>query len=239
MSSTDVYPVSERNKARRMRDRASYDVAAVHALLDSAMLCHIAYLVEGQPYCTPTLFWRRGNQVIWHGSVGSRMLREHAKGIDVCLTVTHLDSFVLTRSAFAHSVNYRSAMLFGKAHLIEDPEEKRLAARDLLDTFFPGRSDLVVPPAPLEVKQASFLKMEIEQASLKVRALPASFETPEYRHTPVWAGQIPIETRALPPVPCETLNEAAANADDIVLYREGGRLDATLAKIRKDHPLEP
>src|ERR1700722_2077220 len=120
-SSMEQYPVTGRNKLRRMRERGNYDVKTVNEMLDSALMCHIAYIIDGQPYCTPTLFWRRGANVIWHGSAGSRMLRGQTKHIDVCLTVTFLYSIVLTRSAFAHAVNYRSAMLFGRASLIDDP----------------------------------------------------------------------------------------------------------------------
>jgi uncharacterized protein len=133
------FPVTERNKAKRMRERAHYDTQTVYDLLDSALMCHIAYVIDGQPYCTPTLFWRRGNDVIWHGSAASKMLMAQGKGVDICLTVSFLDSLVLTRTAFHHAVNYRSAMLFGRATVIRDPEEKRREADELLENFLPGR----------------------------------------------------------------------------------------------------
>jgi uncharacterized protein len=231
--SMEQYPLSSRNKAKRMRERATYDVAAVHALLDAALFCHIAYVVDGQPYCTPTLFWRRGNNVIWHGSAGSRMLREQVKHIDVCLTVTFLDSIVLTRGAFHHAVNYRSAMLFGRASLIEDAEEKLFESRQLIENFLPGRSDLVVPPTPLELKQASFLKMPIDQAAAKIRNYPASHGTATHRNHPVWAGEIPIETRIGALAPCSLLDPGIAQSPDVELYREGARLDTTLLAIRR------
>lgn len=227
------YPVTERNKAKRMRERAKYDVETVHAMLDSALLCHIAYVVDGQPYCTPTLFWRRDNNVIWHGSAGSRMLRAQAKGIDVCLTVTFLDSLVLTRGAFHHAVNYRSAMLFGRASLIEDPEEKLFESKQLIENFLPGRNAHVVPATSLELKQASFMKMPIDQAVAKIRAYPASHETDTLRNHPVWAGEIPIETRIREPVPCELLDPSITKSPDVVHYREGARLDQTLLQIRR------
>lgn len=233
MSSPTSFPISKRNEAKRMRERASYDTEAIYALLDSALFCHIAYVVEGQPYCTPTIFWRRGNHVIWHGSAGSRMLRAQIQHIGVCLTVTFLDSLVLTRSAFAHAVNYRSVMLFGRASLIEDLSEKQLAARELLDTVSPGRSDLVIPPTPLELKQASFLKMRIEEASLKVRALPASHEVAVHRQFPVWAGEIPIQLRVGNPVPCTTLNPAIRPEPGLSGYQDGARLDEVLLRTRR------
>lgn len=229
----EQYPVTDRNKAKRMRERATYDVDAVHAMLDAALFCHIAYVVDGQPYCTPTLFWRRGNNVIWHGSAGSRMLKEQVKHIDVCLTVTFLDSIVLTRGAFHHAVNYRSAMLFGRASLIEDPEEKLFETQQVIDNFLPGRSGRVVPPTPAEIRQASFLKMPIDQATAKVRSYPASHETAEHRNHPVWAGEIPIETRIGALAPCSLLDPSVPRSPELDYYREGARLDTTLLKIRR------
>jgi nitroimidazol reductase NimA-like FMN-containing flavoprotein (pyridoxamine 5'-phosphate oxidase superfamily) len=233
MSEPDFYPITSRNKAKRMRERAQYDVETVHALLDAALFCHIAYVVDDQPYCTPTSFWRRGNSVIWHGSVGSRMLREQVKHVDVCLTVSFLDSIVLTRGAFHHAVNYRSVMLFGRASLIEDPDEKLFESRQVIDNFLPGRSDLVVPPTPDELRQASFLKMPIDQATAKIRAYPASHESAELRSHPVWAGQIPIETRIAEPAPCELLDPQVPKSPDLAYYRPGARLDEALANVRR------
>ena len=229
----EQYPITDRNKAKRMRERAKYDVETVHAMLDAALFCHIAYVVDGQPYCTPTLFWRRDNNVIWHGSAGSRMLQAQTKGIDVCLTVTFLDSLVLTRGAFHHAVNYRSAMLFGRASLIEDPEEKLFESKQLIDNFLPGRNERVIPATPLELKQASFLKMPIDQATAKIRSYPASHETEMHRHHPVWAGEIPIETRIGAPAACSLLDPGIGPSPDVELYREGARLDSTLLQIRR------
>lgn len=229
------YPITQRSKAKRLRERAAYDVDAVHALLDASLLCHIAYVIDGQPFCTPTTFWRRDNYVVWHGSFGSRMLREQAANhLEVCLTVAHLDSVVVTRGAFGHSVNYRSAMLFGRAQLIDDPEEKLLESRLVIDHFLPGRSARVVPPTDNELKQVSFLKMNIDEAVVKVRNYPASHETPEHRGHNVWAGQIPIETRIREPVPCELLDPSIPKGPDIAWYREGARLDETLSRIRRE-----
>jgi len=227
------YEITARNKLRRMKERARYNTEAVYELLDSALLCHIAYVVEGQPYCTPTLFWRRDNHVIWHGSAGSKMLNAQAKQIDVCLTVSFFDSIVLTRGAFHLAVNYRSAMLFGRASAIEDPEEKRREAEELIENFLPGRSSLVIPPTPSELKQAMFLKMPIDQAVAKIRDYPASHETAENRHQPVWAGEIPIVTRIGAAIPCTTLDPGIRKSPDVESYREGARLDSTLLALRR------
>jgi nitroimidazol reductase NimA-like FMN-containing flavoprotein (pyridoxamine 5'-phosphate oxidase superfamily) len=229
----DKYPVTNRNEAKRLHERATYDVEAVHAMLDSALICHIAYVVEGQPYCTPTTFWRRGNEVIWHGSAASRMLTAQVKHIDVCLTVCYLDSIVLTRSAFGHAVNYRSVMLFGRASLIEDPVEKLAESKRIIDHFLPGRSDLVVPTTPLELKQVSILKMPIDQAVVKIRNHPASYETSQHRGHPVWAGEILIETRIGDAVRCKELDPKIAMGPDLQSYRAGARLDTTLLGIRR------
>jgi len=230
----EQYPITKRNKARRMHERAKYDAASVYELLDSALFCHIAYVVDDQPYCTPTLFWRRGDSVIWHGSVGSRMLKEQAKHVDVCLTVTFLDSIVLTRGAFSHAVNYRSAMLFGRASVIEDPDERLQEIESLIDNFLPGRSAHLIPPTPSEMKQAMFLKMPIDEASAKIRNYPASHEIAEYRNHPAWAGEIPIETRIGAAAPCSTLDPGTAKGPELDHYREGDRLDAALLKIRRE-----
>lgn len=229
----EKYPVTNRNEAKRLRERATYDVQAVHALLDSALICHIAYVVEGQPYCTPTTFWRRDNEVIWHGSAASRMLTEQIKHIDVCLTVSYLDSIVLTRSAFGHAVNYRSAMIFGRASLIEDPAEKLSESKKIMDHFLPGRSTLVVPTTALELKQVSILKMPIDQAVLKIRNHPASYETIQHRSHPVWAGEIPIEMRVGEASRCPELDPKIAMGHDLESYRAGARLDTTLLEIRR------
>ena len=235
----EQYPVTNRNKAKRMRERATHDVAAVYEMLDSALFCHIAYVVDGQPYCTPTLFWRRENNVYWHGSVGSRMLKEQAQHVDICLTVTFMDSLVLTRGAFFHAVNYRSAMLFGRASVIDDPAEKDFEIQQLIENFLPGRYGNLIPPTPSEARQAAFMRMPIDEASAKVRAYPASHEIAEYRTHPVWAGEIPIEMRIGKAKPCEFLDPKIPRDPEVDNYREGERLDKTLLKIRRGRSVRP
>ena len=118
------YPTSARNKVKRLHERGFYDHATIHRILDSSMLCHVSYVVDGQPYCTPTFFWREGTKLYWHGSSASRMLRNQAGGERVCLTVAHLDSLVLARCGFNHSADYRAVMAFGSAFLVTDPDER-------------------------------------------------------------------------------------------------------------------
>src|ERR1700691_4850972 len=136
----ETYPITSINRAKRLHERAAYDHATIHALLDASMMCHIAYVVEGRPYCTPTLFWREGTRLYWHGSSASRMLRNQSEGDPVCLTARHLDSLVLARCGFNHSVDYRSVMAFGRARIIEEPEEKARALIAMVARFYPGRT---------------------------------------------------------------------------------------------------
>src|SRR5271165_6963323 len=119
----DRYEVTEINRVRRVHDRGRYDKATIHAFLDAALVCHIAYTIDGRPYCTPTAFWREREHLYWHGSSASRAIRQQ-EGALVCLTVTHLDALVMARSGFHHSVNYRSVMAWGQAHAVTDRVEK-------------------------------------------------------------------------------------------------------------------
>jgi len=135
-----VFPITDRNRVKRVHERGSYDHASVFAILDAGMLCHVSYVIDGQPYCTPTLFWREEDWLYWHGSSASRMLRSQRPGVPACLTVSQLDGLVLARSGFHHSVNYRAAMCFGTAHIIDDAAEKAEALDGVVNRLFPGRA---------------------------------------------------------------------------------------------------
>src|SRR5476651_813533 len=148
---SDAYPITRRNKVVRRYQRGFYDKPTVHAILDGALLAHIAYVMDGQPFCTPTAFWREGERLYWHGSSASRMIRFQKPGVPVCLTVTHLDALVLARSGFHHSVNYRSVMAFGTAHFIEDPAEKLALMDRFIDRIYPERSTIIRQPNPQEI----------------------------------------------------------------------------------------
>ena len=128
-----------RSRVKRLHERGRYDFDTVAAILDSAFLCHVGYVIDGKPYVTPTSYWREGDHVYWHGSSASRMLRTVAGGVEVCLTVSHIDGLVLARSAFHHSVNYRSVMLFGQAQKVEDPAAKLQALENFVEHMYPGR----------------------------------------------------------------------------------------------------
>src|SRR3954447_24350583 len=167
---TPSYTVSPVNRVKRRHDRGHYDHETVHAILDAAALCHVSYVIDGQPYCTPTLFWREGSTLYWHGSSASRMLENLAEGQPACLTVTHLDSLVLARCGFNHSADYRSVMAFGHARLIEDLAEKERALVMMVDRFFPGRTATLRPSTTQEIKATAVVMMEIEKASAKIRS---------------------------------------------------------------------
>lgn len=185
------FPVTERSRVRRMHDRASHEHAAVHAVLDASPLCHVGYVIDGHPYVTPTLHWREGNRVFWHGSSASRFLRK-VDGQRVCLTVSLMDGYVMARSAYNHSVNYRSAMVFGQAHRITDPAEAEAALKVMVEGLFPGRWDALRPMDPQELKATTVLWMDIEEASAKDRDGPPGDD--DEAEFPVWSGVIPMHT---------------------------------------------
>ena len=149
------YPLSSRNRVKRRHDRGFYDHDTVHGLLDASMLCHVSYVIDGQPYCTPTFFWREETTLYWHGSSASRMLRNQSGDQRVCLTVAHLDSLVLARCGFNHSADYRAVMAFGRAYLVTEPEAKERALVAMVDRFFPGRTASLRQSTAQEIKATS------------------------------------------------------------------------------------
>ena len=187
----DIFPTTERSRIRREHDRGSHGRADVYAVLDAAPLCHVGYIINGAPYVTPTLHWRYENRIYWHGSSASRFLRQVAD-TQVCVTVSLMDGYVMARSAFNHSVNYRSVMTFGRAQVITDAGEAAAALQHMVEGFFPGRWETLRPMSPQELKATSVLWMEIEEATAKVRNGPPGdgFEA----DFPVWAGVIPMRT---------------------------------------------
>src|SRR5436305_7062210 len=164
-----AYPPSPRNRIRRHPERAHYDRDTVFAILDSALSCHIGYVIDGQPYVTPTLFWRGGERLYWHGSSASRMLRHQRGGIPVCVTVSHIDALILARCAFRHSLNYRALMALGTAAVVDDPAEKEAGLNALIERLYPGRTKLMRGIAKLELKATMLIGMTIDTASANVR----------------------------------------------------------------------
>ncbi len=231
MSATDrpTYPVDKRNRVKRRHERGFYDHDTVHRLLDAAALCHVSYVVDGQPYCTPTLFWREGTRLYWHGSSASRMLRSLKAGQPACLTVTHLDSLVLARCGFNHSADYRSVMAFGHACLVSDPEEKRQALVMMVDRFFPARTAELRASTAQEIKATSVVTMEIERASAKIRAKGVADEDGDYA-LPIYAERLPIRTVIGEPEPCSRLPAGVERPSGLAGYRAGRRLEEALSE---------
>ena len=188
-----------RTRVVREPQRAVYDRDAVNRILDEAFLCHVGFVVDGQPFVIPTSYGRDGNVLYIHGSAASRMLRNLDKGIPVCITVTLLDGLVLARSVFNHSMNYRSVVILGTATLIDHPEEKLAALRALTEHILPQRWDDSRQPNEKELKATSVLRIPIDEFSAKVRVGPPIDDEPDYAF-PTWAGVIPLETRAGAPI---------------------------------------
>ncbi len=219
-----AYPIDAVNRVKRRHDRGFYDHETVHALLDAAALAHVAYVIEGRPFCTPTLFWREGSTLFWHGSSASRMLRNLSKGELACLTVTHFDSLVMARCGFNHSADYRSVMAFGEARLVADPEEKRRALVMMVDRFFPGRTAGLRATTAKEIKATAVISMEIERASAKIRAKGVGDYEEDYA-LPIYAERLPVRTVIGAPEPCPRLLEGVARPADLSAYREGRLLE--------------
>jgi nitroimidazol reductase NimA-like FMN-containing flavoprotein (pyridoxamine 5'-phosphate oxidase superfamily) len=234
---SESYPLSARNQVKRRHDRGFYDHKTVHALLDASMLCHVSYVIDGQPYCTPTFFWRDGSKLYWHGSSASRMLRNLSGGQRACLTVAHLDSLVLARCGFNHSADYRAVMAFGDAYLVTDPEEKKSALVAMVDRFFPDRTAGLRQSTDQEIKASAVVAMEIEQASAKIRTYGVKDDDEDYE-LPIYAERIPVRTVLGAPEPCPRLHEGVQRPATLQGYSEGRLLEEALTEAYLQYAAE-
>lgn len=198
----DSYPVTSKTTLRRLPKRGVYDKAVVHAILDEGFICHVGFVADSQPFVIPTGYVRVGERIYFHGSAASRMLRTVATGIDVCLTVTIVDGLVLARSAFHHSMNYRSVVALGRATLVTDAGEKMAAMRSFTDHVSKGRWDAVRKPTDSELKGTHVLALPLDEVSAKVRTGPPIDDEEDYA-LPIWAGVIPLRTQIGDPIPDE------------------------------------
>ena len=228
---TDAFAPTPRSRVRRKPDRAAYDEQQVFAILDAAVLAHVGYVIDGQPFVTPTTFWREGRKLYWHGSAASRMVRAQASGLPVCVTVSHVDGLVLARSGIAHSMNCRSVMAFGRGRLIEGLEAQRAAMNAFIDRLYPSRSATLRPGSDSEIRQMSVVEMTIEEASAKQRAAGVN-RMAEDEGWDAWSGVIPIETRIGAPM-ADAVQSAGAAAD-LGPYVEGARLDEALTRAARE-----
>jgi uncharacterized protein len=190
---------TDRTTVRRLRQRAVYQRSEVDEILDEALVCHVGFVVDGTPRVLPTLHARVGDVLYLHGAAANHMLGTARDGVEICVTVTLLDGLVLARSAFHHSVNYRSVTLFGRATEVAGRDEKVMALESLVDHVVPGRSAEARPPDEAELRSTLVLRLHIEEGSAKVRSGPP-VDDPEDLALPVWAGVIPLSLVAAPPL---------------------------------------
>ena len=194
------FPQTDRTTLKRLPKRGHFDRDTVNAILDEGFICHVGFVVDGQPFVIPTGYARVDDRLYIHGSQASRMLRTLAQGIDVCVTVTLVDGLVLARSAFHHSINYRSVVVFGNATLVRDREERLTALLALSEHFVKGRWDDVREPTEEELTQTSVLTLPLEEVSAKIRTGPPLDDEEDYS-LPVWAGVVPLRLIADKPIP--------------------------------------
>jgi nitroimidazol reductase NimA-like FMN-containing flavoprotein (pyridoxamine 5'-phosphate oxidase superfamily) len=209
---------TERTQVQRLPKRGNYDRETVHRILDEAMICHVGFVVDGQPYVIPTGFGRAGDTLYIHGSAASRMLGNAAQGIPVCITVTLLDGLVLARSAFHHSMNYRSVVILGKARGVESEEEKIAALRTFTEHMIPGRWNDVRKPTDQEMKATSVLAVPLEEASAKIRTGPPIDDDEDYA-LPIWAGVLPLNMMPGTPVKDSRLSHPVEPPEYVIKYR--------------------
>jgi uncharacterized protein len=195
---SDFSPTKQ-TQVQRLPDRGKYDAETVFAILDAAFVCHVGFVVDGQPFVIPTNYARDGQKLYLHGSSASRMLRTLAGGVQVCVTVTHVDGLVLARSAFHHSVNYRSVVALGHAVLVEDRDEKMHALELFTNHVVPGRWDEVRTPTDQELKATSVLSLDLKEVSAKVRTGGPKDDAEDYE-LPIWAGVLPLSVSAGEPI---------------------------------------
>lgn len=191
--------VTDRTTLRRRRDRGHHERAVIDAILDEGLLCHVGFTSGGAPFVVPMAYARVGDALYLHGAAANRTLRALAEGAEACVTVTLLDGLVLARAAFHHSMNYRCVMLFGRARRVVDEDEQQLASAALLDHMAPGRSADARPPRPAELRRTLILRFPIAEASAKVRLGPP-IDDPEDMMLATWAGVIPVQLVAGPPI---------------------------------------
>jgi hypothetical protein len=213
-------PLSKRSRLKRLRERGSGDAGVIGAILAEGLVCHVGFAVEGQPYVIPMAYapWEGG--LLLHGSVGSRLLGVLASGAPACVTVTLLDGLVVARSLFHSSLNYRSAVAFGTARLLVDPEEKARALEALGEHLIPGRTADARPPSEEESLATSIVRFEIEEAMAKVRTGPP-IDEPEDLALPIWAGVVPLGLTPSTPEPAPELADGIRMPGYVAHYRRG------------------
>jgi nitroimidazol reductase NimA-like FMN-containing flavoprotein (pyridoxamine 5'-phosphate oxidase superfamily) len=215
-----TFTPTPRTQVKRLPKRGAYDRETVYRILDEAFVCHVGFVADGQPYVIPTNFGRNGDTLYLHGSAASRMLRTLSAGVPVCVTVTLIDGLVLARSAFHHSVNYRSVVILGTARVVDDATEKMEALRLFTEHIMKGRWDEIRWPNERELKVTTVLALPLEEVSAKVRTGGPVDDEEDYA-LPVWAGVLPLPVSAGAPIPDLRLNTGTEIPAYIKAYRRG------------------
>ncbi|MCU1229614.1 MAG: putative flavin-nucleotide-binding protein [Acidobacteria bacterium] len=209
---------TERTRVRRLPNRGAYDRDTINAIIDEALICHVGFVVEGKAAVIPTIHWRDGERLYLHGSVASRMLRSLDRGVEACVTITLLDGLVMARSAFHHSMNYRSVVVYGTAQQVTDREEKLRALELLVEHVCAGRTRDARRPNEQELRQTIVLSLPIDEASAKVRSGGPGDDEEDYA-LPIWAGVIPLRLVAQSPISDERLTNGIPIPDYATDYR--------------------
>lgn len=209
---------SERTTVKRMAERGAYDAETVYAILDEAYLCHVGVVVDGSPIVIPTLHARIGDHLVLHGSPASRMLRT-ATTQEICVTATLVDGFVLARSAFHHSINYRSVVVLGRPEVVPD-EEKAATLDALVEKLVPGRIPFLRPMTEREVRSTSVIRLPLDEASAKIRTGPPGDDEEDY-DLPIWAGVVPVGTVYGPPETDPAMRMDVAVPDHVADFGAG------------------
>lgn len=223
---------SAKSRLRRRPQRGFYDEATVFGILDAAIICHVGYVIDGEPLVTPTAFWRHGRRLYWHGAAHSRMVELQAKGMPVCVTVSQLEGLIAARSGFHHSLLYRSVMAFGRTSVVADREAKLRAMDAFIARLYPGRPQELRPHHDSELDAIAVIEMTIEEASAKIRGGGVEDDEPDYA-TPCWAGVIPIRTVVGKTVPDARLLVDPARPPSLAAYEENAPLDEVLTLTAK------
>ena len=213
---------SQRSRVRRAPARAAYERETIHAILDEGLVAHLGFQVDGQPYVIPTLYARVGDTVYIHGSSASRMVRTLTQGVPACLTVTLIDGMVLARSAFHHSMNYRSVVVLGEARAVADRDELLVVLQAFTDKLVPGRWDEVRRPSAKELKGTRALSMSLDEASAKLRTGPPVDDDEDYE-IDVWAGVIPLGLAAQAPLADPRLRAGIEPSPAVTGWTPGAR----------------
>ncbi len=213
---TDFQP-TDRSTIRRIPKRAHYDKETIYPIVDAALICHVGFVQDGQPFVIPTIHARDGDSIILHGAKASRMLKTAATGTKMCVTVTHLDGLVLARSLFHHSMNYHSAVLFGTGEIVDNEAEKLETMRILTEHIMPGRWEDSRQPSPKELNATTMVRMWIEDASAKIRTGAPGDEDEDY-DLPIWAGVLPMTTTYGAPITDEAMKMSLPVPDYVTAY---------------------